>query len=77
MRLFVTLCALLSLLALVSAVSPSERLEQFLAHLPYTVEEVDRAIAKEFLRQEVVGKTPEELLGKFAVFKKEWVDKMI
>ena len=74
MRFFIAIC---TILALISAASAADRVEQLLQHLPYVVEEVDRAIAKEFLRQDGSGKAPEELLADFASFKKEWVDRMI
>lgn len=67
MRLFI---AFYALFALSLALTPNDKVEQFLQHLPYSVEEVDRVIVKDFLKQEVTGKAPEELLSEFAIFKK-------
>ena len=74
MRVLIIFCLML---ALISSSSAADRVEQLLQHLPYVVEEVDRTIAKEFLRQEGSGRAPEELLADFAAFKKVWVDRMI
>ena len=70
--------AIFILLCLCVISSNAATIEEFVSSMPTPLEEVDKAIVKDFARQQSFGtKDVKELMQDFSKFKKQWTERMI